>query len=65
MNALRIPAVFARGGTSKAVIFKAADLPADQAARDRIFTSTTWRIWFGRTAPTVSGAITISGRQPA
>jgi 2-methylaconitate cis-trans-isomerase PrpF len=33
----RYPAVFARGGTSKALIFKATDLPADREARDRIF----------------------------
>lgn len=32
-----IPAVFARGGTSKAVIFKAADLPEDRALWDGIF----------------------------
>lgn len=34
-NALR--AAFYRGGTSKAVMFNAADLPADRAERDRIF----------------------------
>jgi hypothetical protein len=33
----RIPAVFMRGGTSKAVVFKAADLPANQEIRDRLF----------------------------
>ncbi|MGF1651548.1 MAG: PrpF domain-containing protein [Hyphomicrobiaceae bacterium] len=33
---LRIPAVVARGGTSKCVTFKAADLPSDLNARDRI-----------------------------
>jgi len=33
----RIPAVFMRGGTSKGVFFHARDLPADRAARDRIF----------------------------
>ena len=33
----RIPAVFMRGGTSKAVIFKAGDLPSDPIARDAIF----------------------------
>ena len=32
-----LPAVFMRGGTSKAVVFRATDLPADRAARDRIF----------------------------
>ncbi len=31
-----IPAVFVRGGTSKGLIFDAADLPDDGAARDRI-----------------------------
>jgi 2-methylaconitate cis-trans-isomerase PrpF len=33
----RIPAVFMRGGTSKALVFHARDLPADCAARDRLF----------------------------
>jgi 2-methylaconitate isomerase len=33
----RIPAVFMRGGTSKALVFRAADLPADRAAWDAIF----------------------------
>lgn len=33
----RIRASFYRGGTSKAVIFNGADLPADKAVRDRIF----------------------------
>jgi 2-methylaconitate cis-trans-isomerase PrpF len=33
----RIPAVFMRGGTSKAVIFHARDLPADRSAWDAIF----------------------------
>jgi 2-methylaconitate cis-trans-isomerase PrpF len=33
----KIPAVFARGGTSKALIFHARDLPADRAARDALF----------------------------
>jgi 2-methylaconitate cis-trans-isomerase PrpF len=33
----RIPAVFARGGTSKALIFHARDLPAERAARDALF----------------------------
>jgi 2-methylaconitate cis-trans-isomerase PrpF len=36
MRHLRLPAVFMRGGTSKAVMFKAADLPADRAAWDAI-----------------------------
>ncbi|MEO7402138.1 MAG: PrpF domain-containing protein, partial [Burkholderiales bacterium] len=31
-----IPAVYMRGGTSKGVFFKAADLPADPAERDRV-----------------------------
>jgi len=34
---VRIPAVFMRGGTSKAVIFHDRDLPADLATRDAIF----------------------------
>ncbi len=34
-----LPAVFMRGGTSKAVMFKQADLPADPAARQQIFLS--------------------------
>ena len=36
MPQIKIPAAFIRGGTSKAIVFKAADLPADQAERDRI-----------------------------
>ena len=32
----RIPAVYMRGGTSKGVFFHAPDLPADQAARERV-----------------------------
>jgi 2-methylaconitate isomerase len=32
----RIPAVFMRGGTSKGVFFRADDLPADPAVRDKI-----------------------------
>lgn len=39
MHQLRIPAVFMRGGTSKAIMFKAADLPAERAAWDPIFLS--------------------------
>lgn len=35
--AAKYRAVFARGGTSKALIFRAADLPADQAEWDQIF----------------------------
>ncbi|MCB2077269.1 MAG: PrpF protein [Novosphingobium sp.] len=35
----RIPAVYMRGGTSKALVFKDADLPADREARDAIFLS--------------------------
>lgn len=37
MRHLRLPAVFMRGGTSKAVMFRSQDLPADRAAWDRIF----------------------------
>ena len=33
----KIPAAFIRGGTSKAIVFKAADLPADRAEWDAIF----------------------------
>ncbi len=33
----RLRAAFYRGGTSKAVVFNGADLPADRALRDRIF----------------------------
>jgi 2-methylaconitate cis-trans-isomerase PrpF len=33
----RLPAVFMRGGTSKAVMFRQDDLPADRAEWDRIF----------------------------
>lgn len=33
----RIPAVFMRGGTSKALVFHARDLPAERAERDAIF----------------------------
>ena len=36
MVQLRIPAVFMRGGTSRAIFFRDADLPPDQAVRDRI-----------------------------
>ena len=34
-----IPAVFMRGGTSKAIMFHARDLPADRAGWDAIFTA--------------------------
>lgn len=34
---LAIPAVYMRGGTSRAIIFRNADLPATQAARDAVF----------------------------
>lgn len=34
---MRIPAVFMRGGTSKAIIFHARDLPEDEGKRHRIF----------------------------
>src|SRR5947209_28817 len=37
MNQLRIPAAFMRGGTSKAIMFLARDLPSDRAMRDRTF----------------------------
>jgi 2-methylaconitate cis-trans-isomerase PrpF len=36
MVQLKIPAVFMRGGTSRALFFREADLPSDGAARDRI-----------------------------
>jgi len=36
MVQLRIPAVFMRGGTSRAIFFREADLPSDPAVRDRI-----------------------------
>lgn len=39
MQQMRIPAVFMRGGTSKAVMFKAQDLPAARAEWDPIFLS--------------------------
>src|ERR1700743_1031872 len=34
-----LPAVFMRGGTSKAIMFHARDLPADRAAWDPLFTA--------------------------
>lgn len=34
---IAVPAVFMRGGASKALVFHARDLPADRTARDRIF----------------------------
>jgi 2-methylaconitate isomerase len=37
MKLHRLPAVFMRGGTSKALMFKAEDLPADRAQWDSIF----------------------------
>lgn len=37
MNQQAFRAVFMRGGTSKALVFRASDLPESQAARDRIF----------------------------
>jgi len=37
MTSTKIPAVFMRGGSSKAVVFHGRDLPADRAARDAIF----------------------------
>ncbi len=36
MSTRKVPAVLMRGGTTKGVIFKAADLPRDPAARDRL-----------------------------
>ena len=36
MSQRRIPAAFIRGGTSKGLFFRAADLPADPAARDAL-----------------------------
>ncbi len=36
MTQLRIPATYMRGGTSKGVFFRAEDLPADRAARERV-----------------------------
>ncbi|HWL84106.1 MAG TPA: PrpF domain-containing protein [Roseomonas sp.] len=39
MTQYPIPAVFMRGGTSKAIMFHARDLPADRAAWDAIFTA--------------------------
>lgn len=37
MRQVAVRAVFMRGGTSKALMFRAADLPADRHQRDRIF----------------------------
>jgi 2-methylaconitate cis-trans-isomerase PrpF len=37
MNQLRIPAVFMRGGTSNAVVFRLGDLPRDRTLWDEIF----------------------------
>lgn len=37
MKLRRVPAVYMRGGTSKAVMFTDADLPAERAARDALF----------------------------
>jgi len=37
MSSRTIPAVYMRGGTSKGLMFKATDLPADQARWDAIF----------------------------
>jgi len=39
MSQRSIPAVFMRGGTSKAIMFHARDLPADRKAWDRVFTA--------------------------
>ena len=40
MKQLRIPAVYMRGGTSKGVFFRAEELPADPAERDRVLMRT-------------------------
>ncbi|MCW5591910.1 MAG: 2-methylaconitate cis-trans isomerase PrpF [Burkholderiales bacterium] len=40
MTQLRIPAVYMRGGTSKGVFFKDADLPADPKERERVLLRT-------------------------
>ena len=40
MTQLRIPAVYMRGGTSKGVFFRAADLPRDTVERDRVLLRT-------------------------
>jgi len=37
MQQLRLPAVFMRGGTSKAIVFRQQDLPAERALWDPIF----------------------------
>jgi 2-methylaconitate isomerase len=37
MKQLRLRAVFMRGGTSKAIMFRAADLPADRSAWAPLF----------------------------
>jgi 2-methylaconitate cis-trans-isomerase PrpF len=39
MKQMRIPAVFMRGGTSKAIVFHERDLPRDRALWDEIFVS--------------------------
>lgn len=36
MKQIKIPAVFMRGGTSKALVFHARDLPAERADQDRV-----------------------------
>ncbi len=40
MTLRRIPAAYMRGGTSRALVFKASDLPKDRAAWDAIFLAT-------------------------
>jgi len=37
MKQLKLPAVFMRGGTSKAIVFQQKDLPADRALWDNVF----------------------------
>ena len=37
MTQAKIPAVFMRGGTSRAIFFRREDLPADLERQDRVF----------------------------
>ncbi|MFN8557416.1 MAG: PrpF domain-containing protein [Dehalococcoidia bacterium] len=53
----RIRAVFMRGGTSRALVFHAADLPADPADRDRIFCAALSGPAYGRQLNGVGGGI--------
>ena len=47
MKQQKIPAVFMRGGTSKAIIFRQDDLPEDRSEWDEIFLAalgrSSWR----------------------